>query len=122
MADIGIIRGLCQGIPDATTRRILIECFEEAVGKTGMVYGDPDHQRKATNHRGYFEVSTTAASTGEFSIQHGLSVAPTLAIPVLDVGQPGAQLVPIEITRAADDRRIYLKSTSTGARITLLVE
>ena len=122
MADIGTIRSLCQGIPDPTIKRILIECFEEIVGKTGITFGDPDHQRKATNARAYFEVSTTAASTGEFSIQHGMGTAPTLAIPVIDVGQPGAQLVPLHVTRAADSQRIYLKSTSTGARVTLLLE
>lgn len=122
MADIGALRQLCAGIPDATTRRILTEICEELVGKTGIAFGDPDHQRRATNFRGFFEVSTTATSTGEFSIRHGLSQAPTLAVPVLDLGQPSATLVPLEVTRAADSQRIYLKSTSTGSRITLLVE
>lgn len=110
------------GVPDTTTKRILIECFEEVVGKTGVTFGDPNHQRKATNARAYFEVSTTATSTSEFSIVHGIGTAPTLAFQVLDLGQPGAQIVPLEVTRAADSQRIYLKSTSTGARVTLLVE
>lgn len=123
MADIGAIRSILNGITDATTRRILIEAFEEAVGtKSGIAYGDPDHQRKATNFRGKFEVSTTAASTGEFSFKHGLESVPTVAIPVLDLGQPGAQLVPLYVTREADGQRVYLKSGSTSARFTLLVE
>lgn len=123
MADIGAIRGILAGLPDATMRRILIECFEEALGsKTGITFGDPDHQRRATNFRASYEVSTTATSTGEFSIQHGLETVPTMAIPILDLGQPGAQLVPLEVVRAADSRRVYLKSGSIGARITLLME
>jgi hypothetical protein len=122
MADIGVIRGICGGIADPTLKRVLIECFEEVIGKTGITFGDPDHQRKATNARSYFEVSTTATSTGEFSIAHGIGTAPTLAIPVLDLGQPGSQLVPLEVTRAADAQRVYLRSTSTGARVTLLIE
>ena len=122
MADIGVLRGLAAGIPDQTTRRIVTEICEEICGKTGSVWGDPDHQRKATNHRGYFLVSTTATSTGEFAPAHGIGAAPTLAIPVIDLGQPGAQLVPLHVTRAADSQRVYLKSGSTSARITLLVE
>ena len=117
-----MLRSLAAGIPDVTTRRIVTDICEEICGKTGSAWGDPDHQRKATNHRGYFEVSTTASSTGEFSIAHGLGTAPTLAIPVIDLGQPGARLVPLEVTRAADAQRVYFKSTSTGALFTLLVE
>jgi hypothetical protein len=122
VSDIGVLRSLASGIPDVTTRRIITEICEELVGKTGVAFGDPDHQRRATNLRAFFEVSTTATSTGEFTFRHGLSEAPTLAIPVLDLGQPGAQLVPLHVTRAADGQRVYLKSSSTSARFTLLVE
>jgi hypothetical protein len=47
---------------------------------------------------------------------------PHYALPVLELDRPGAKVVPLEVTRAADARRIYLKSTSTSAPITLLVE
>lgn len=123
MADIGRLKALAAGIPDPTTKRIITEIVEELAGSGGgMTWGDPDHQRKATNHRGHFQVSTTATSTGEFSIAHGIGTAPTLAIPVLDLGQPGSQIVPVEVTKAADSQRIYLRSGSTGARFVLLVE
>jgi hypothetical protein len=123
MADIGALRALAAGIPDPTTRRIVTDICEEIVGtKSGVSFGSPDHQRRATNFRGKYEVSTTAASTGEFSIRHGLETPPTMAIPVLDLGQPGAQFVPLFVTRAADSQRIYLKSASTSALFTLLVE
>lgn len=122
MANIGDIRGLLGGIPDPTTRRILVEAFELVMGKGGLTFGDPDHQRRATNFRATYQAVTTATSTGEFSLVHGMESAPTVAIPVLDVGQPGAQLVSLQVTRAADSKRIYLTSPSTGARVTLLVE
>ena len=123
MADAGHLIGLCAGIPDPTTRRIVTEIVEQLVGpKGGATFGDPDHQRKATNFRSHFLVSTTAASTGEFSIRHGLATAPTMAIQVIDLGQPNAQMVPLHVTRAADSQRIYLKSGSTGALFSLLVE
>lgn len=122
MADIGILRGLAAGIPDPTTKRIVTEICEELVGKGGLTFGDPDHQRRATNLRAFYQTSTTATSTGEFSIQHGLAQAPTMAIPVLDLGQPDAQFVPLQVVRAADSQRVYLKSSSTNALFTLLVE
>jgi len=45
-----------------------------------------------------------------------------MALQVLDLSQPGATVVPLEVTRAADASRLYLKSTSTGAACWLLVE
>jgi hypothetical protein len=84
--------------------------------------GVPDHQTRATNFQAYFEQSTTASDTGEFSFAHGLGQTPHLAIPVLDLSQPGARMVPLEVSRAADGRRVYLKSTSTSAPMMVLVE
>ena len=89
-----------------------------------LTYGavDPANQ-KATNFRLYFQTSTTAAvSNAEFSIAHAMDSAPHLAIPVLDLSQPGAKIVPIEVVRAADSKRLFLRSTSTGANVSFLVE
>lgn len=85
-------------------------------------FGEPDHQTKATNFRAYFERSTTAGSTGEVSWPHGLPYTPRLAIPCLDLNQAGSQIVPLEVSRVADGKRIYVKSTSTAAAVLLLVE
>lgn len=122
MADIGYVRAQLGGIQDAATKRILVTVFEHILGNLRV--GVPDHQTRAENLQAYFEESTTAASTGEFSYAHGLATAPKLAIPVLDLNQPGSRLVPLEVTRVADTRRIYLKTDagSTAARFTLLVE
>lgn len=85
-------------------------------------FGVPEHQARAENFQTYFEESTTATSTAEFSFTHGLPTAPKLAIPILDLQQQGAQLVPLEVSRVADSKRVYLKSTSTSARVMLLIE
>jgi hypothetical protein len=120
LADLGYIKSLLRQVPDAATRRSLEECFTHVLGN--IRFGVPEHQTRATNLQTYFVASTTAASTGEFSIVHGLGSAPHLAIQVLDLSQPGATLVPLEVSRAADGSRVYLKSTSTAAPFWLLLE
>lgn len=120
MADIGYIRGLLVGIKDETTRRILTTAYEYVLGN--LRFGAPDHQTRAENFQIYFLNATTPSSTGEFSIAHGLGMTPKYAIPLVELDRPGAMIVPLEVSRAADANRIYLKSTSTGAPILLLVE
>lgn len=116
------MRAKLGGIQNAKDKQILIDCFEYVLGNLRM--GVPEHQTRAENFQSYFQESTTGTSTGEFSVQHGLPTAPRLAIPVLDLNQPGSQLVPLEVSRSADARRIYLKTSagSTNARFTVLVE
>lgn len=120
MADIGYIRSLLIGIKDEATRRILTSAFEHVLGNLRV--GAPAHQTRAENFQQYFENSTTASDTSEFSFAHGLVTTPKYAIPLLELDKPGAMLVPLEVSRAADNRRIYLKSTSTNAPILLLIE
>ena len=105
---------------DANMRRVLTEAFRYVVPNTK--FGPVDHQTKSENFQAYYVVSTTATSTGEFSIVHGLGRTPYLLVPVLPLDQVGAQLVPLQVTRAADGQRVYLKSTSTSAPFTILVE
>ena len=120
MADLGYIKALLRQVPDQTTRRALEECFTHVLGN--IRFGVPEHKTRAVNLQTYFMASTTAASTGEFSIAHGLGSAPHLGIQVIDLSQPGAKAVPLEVSRAADGARVYLKSTSTSAPFWLLVE
>lgn len=114
------MKSLLRQVPDAATRRALEECFTHVMGN--LRFGVPEHQTRATNLQTYFVASTTAASTGEFSIVHGLGSAPHLAFQVLDLSQPGAKLVPLEVSKAADGSRLYLKSTSTTAPFWMLIE
>lgn len=120
MADLGYLKGLIRGIPDAKTRVVMEQVVTHIV--ENLRFGVPDHQSRAENFQLYFQESTTAPSTSEASFTHGLTSAPKLAIPVLDLQQPGSQLVPLEVTRVADTRRVYLKSTSTSARFMVLIE
>lgn len=78
---------------------------------------------RATNAQWYRIESTTAGvANEEFSVRHGLGVAPHTLIPVLDLTASGAQLVPLVVSRAADDERVYLRSASTSAFVTFFVE
>ena len=85
-------------------------------------FGPIEHQTKAENFQAYMLLSTTAMSTGEFSIVHGMGRAPYLVVPMLPLDQVGARVVPLEVTRVADAQRIYLKSTSTSAPFAILAE
>jgi hypothetical protein len=120
LADIGYLRTLLAGIKDDGTRRILISAFEHVLSNIRL--GIPEHHVRATNLQAYWQQSTTASDTSEFSIAHGLPSAPHWAIPMLDLSQPGAKAGGFTVSRAADSKRIYLKADSTSAPVTLLTE
>ena len=121
MADIGGLRKLAQSVADPTTKQALLGIIELGFG--GLTFGGFDeNDKKATNFRMYRQQSTGSASTAAFTIAHGMETVPRLAIPVLDLSQPGATLVPVEVVRAADGKRLYLKASSTGAYVSFLVE
>jgi hypothetical protein len=118
--DIGYLRGQVNSIKDEALRTRLLNIVEHIAND--FRFGAPAHQTRSQNAQLYWQNSTTATSTGEFSLTHGLNATPKYAIPVLELDKPGAKLVPLEVSRAADNRRLYLKSTSTSAPILLLIE
>ena len=120
--DIGALRNLAKTITDPTTKQAILGIIELGFGNLTFGAANDSDARKATNFKLYHTSSTTAASTGLFTLAHGMETTPYLAIPVLDLSQPGATLSPVEVVRAADGARIYLKSTSTGARVSFLLE
>lgn len=123
MADEGYISGLLSGVQDARLRSILEDCFRHLLRE--QRFGEPTNRSKATNFGAYYQGSTTGASTSEFSFLHGIAgVSPRLAIPCLDLNRPGSRLVDLEVSRAADSKRLYLKAAagSTSAPFILLVE
>lgn len=122
MADIGFIRGQLAGLSNARDRDILTKVFDHVLGNYRL--GVPEHQVRAVNGQQYWEESTTATSTGEFSFAHGLSAIPSYGIPVLDLSKVGSKAGFLAVTRAADSKRVYLRADagSTNAPITLLVE
>ena len=122
MADLGYVRSLIRGIPDEKTRSVLDQVMTHVLENIRL--GVPDHQTRATNLQAYWQESTTATSTGEFSVAHGLPSAPNYAIPVLALGTPGSKAGFLTVSRAADARRIYVKcdAGSTAVPFVLLVE
>ena len=119
MADIGSVESEFGALP-ADHKRALVAAFRYVL--RNLSFGAVEHQKPATNFQAYYltGVSSSNANT-EFSIAHGLGSTPSVLLPVMDVTAIGSQLVPLQIARAADDKRIYLKSSSTSAAIAVLV-
>lgn len=80
-------------------------------------------EKRAENAQLYRITSTTATTANaEFVVPHNLGITPTQLMPILDLSLIGAQMVPLTVSRAADESNVYLKSSSTGAVFTVLVE
>lgn len=122
MADKGYVLTLLRGIPDARTQSVLKEVFTHVLDNLRL--GVPEHQTRAENMQQYWLQSTTATSTSEFSVQHGLVQTPRYALMVLELDRPGSKAGGLTVSRAADGSRIYLKADagSTNVPVTLLVE
>lgn len=118
MASIGFVRSLLNGLGDADQKKVFGQLFEHVLADYAL--GD---NNKATNFR-WFKVSSTTASVAntEFSIDHGIGTKPSKLIPVLDLNAINSQIVPLTVSRAPDDRRVYLKSSSTSAVFTAYLE
>jgi len=99
-------------------KRVLVPAFDFIQDNWKLGTG-----ARAINAQWYRVESTTAAvANEEFSVAHGLGVAPHTLIPVLDLQTEGAQLPTLTVSRAADEKRVYLSSPSTGAVVTFFVE
>ena len=90
---------------------------------TNLRFGPASHQKRAENLQAYYLTSTTPATANEeFTVAHGLGKAPYLLLPVLPLDQVGAATVNLQVTRAADANRVYLRSPSTSVPCWFLVE
>lgn len=122
MADLGFIEGEIRALPAdlrATFTRIFRGFLKDI--RFGHPKGEqPDPMLNLGG--GFFSATTPAVANTEFVITHGFGRTPYLVIPVLPLDVVGAQMVPLTVTRAADDRRIYLSSSVTNAAITIAVE
>lgn len=119
MADIGYVESELGGL-DKDTKRGLVSALRYVLNN--LTLGAPD-QPRAKNFQWYwFSATTSSVANTEFSIAHGLGRTPTVILPALPLNTVGAQLVNLEVSRAADASRIYLKSPSTSAAVTILVE
>jgi hypothetical protein len=113
---VSLLGGLESGL-----RRALTDAFRYVL--INLRFGRVAHQQRAENVQAYYLSGRTAVTPGdEFSIAHGLAVAPYVAIPVLDLQTVNQELVPLAVSRAADANRIYLTSSVADAPFTVLVE
>lgn len=121
MAALGGLESLVGSLP-TDIKRVMTELLRALV--PFLRFGPVEHQQKAENFASYVVVSTTATSTGEFTITHGLGRAPYRAMPVLDLNSSGMELIPLRVSRPADASRIYLKTSagSTNAVFALQIE
>ena len=121
MASLGGIEALL-GSLEASTKKVLTEVVRALVPNLRI---GPLDVAKAENFAAYKITSTTAASTGEFSVEHGIGRTPYLAQQIVDLSVIGAGLgVPLTVTRAADERRLYFKTEagSTNRVFSLYLE
>lgn len=122
MSDLGFLEREIYSLPAAirpTMLRILTHLSKNLrFGHPRQVQPDP-----CVNFGAGFFTGTTPATPGdEFSIAHGFGRVPYLAVPVLALDTVGASIVPLTVTRAADDKRIYLSSSVASAPMVLVVE
>jgi hypothetical protein len=117
VADRGYIKQLLNRLETAV-KTPLEQAFDHTLTSFRLGQGP-----KASNFAWYLYSSTTAADANtEFSIAHGQVSAPSKLIPFLDLEQIGSQIVPLTVSRAPDASRVYLKSSSTGAVFSILME
>lgn len=120
MADIAGVQAEF-GSVDAEVKKAATAAFRYVLNN--LTLGGVEVGRRSKNFQWYWLQGTTSSNANtEFSIPHGLGKIPNVLIPVLPLNEVGAQLVPLQISRAADNFRVYLKSSSTSAPITILVE
>lgn len=122
MADLGFVLSEVKSLPEAerpTFTRIFTNILKE------MRFGHPvgEQPDACVNFGGGFFHGTTPATPGdEFSITHGFGRVPYLAIPLLLLDTVGSSVVPLTVSRAADDKRVYFTATIASAPISVYIE
>lgn len=86
----------------------------------GWKIGNADRGENAQWYR--LTATTSSVAFQEFAVAHGLGTTPLQVFPVLDLTQVGSQLVTLQVARAPDAQYLYLRSSSTSAVFTMMVE
>jgi len=122
VADLGSLEAELNGLP-VEIRATFLRIFRAVL--KDMRFGHPKGEQPdpMLNFGGGFFHGTTPASPGdEFTIAHGFGRVPYLAFPVLMLDTVGSSVVPVTVSRAADNKRLYFTSTIASAPVTLGVE
>lgn len=118
MADIGSVESELGALP-AEHKKALVAAFRYVLNNLSWTRQD---RGRAQNCQVYYTSGTTSSNANqEFSLAHGLGVVPSYVLPVLPLDEVGASMVNLQVSQAADNKRVYLKSPSTSAAITVLV-
>lgn len=121
MADQGNVEILLAGLPDVGMRRIFKSIFQYILRDVRLgraVSGDPSKNFGG----GFYQVTTPAVAGTEFSITHDFGRTPYLCIPVLPLDVVGATIVPLTVSRAATESKVYLTSTEASATVYVYLE
>lgn len=120
MADSGIVTNYWAGTNNAV-RKAAQAAFTYIL--KNLKIGPAEDQGIAGNMGGvWYQVTTSSVANREFSLAHQQNQTPTMVMPGMPLNVVGASVVPLEVSRAADDQRVYLTSSSTGASVYLYVE
>ena len=113
----GYVETLLNALPN-DVKKVLVPAFNYV--QDSFRLGPIEDGKRATNAQIYWTQTTTSSAAGtEFSVEHGLGTIPQYLILGAPLDAVNAQIVPVSVSRAADDRRVYLTSSSTNATIYL---
>lgn len=122
MAALGAIESEIKSLP-VEMRATMLRIFRSFLKDIRFGHPTGDVPDPLVNMAGGFFHGTTPSTPGvEFSIAHGFGRVPYLAVPILRLDAVGSSIVPLTVSRAADDKRLYFTSTIADAPISLSVE
>lgn len=122
MSDLGFIEAEIKSLPE-TMRATMQRIFRAILRDIRFGHPSGDSRDPCLNMGAAFLHGTTPTTPGEeFSIAHSFGRTPYLAMPAVRLDSVGSSIVPVTVSRAADDKRIYLTSTIGNAPVTLIVE
>lgn len=118
MADIGAVKTELAAF-DGAQKSGLLSAFTYIL--SNWSFSASDRGKAGNNLLYYIDGTTSSNANQEFSIAHGMEGTPSVLIPVMKLNQVNSQVVSLSVSRAADGKRVYLKSPSTSAAITVMV-
>lgn len=120
MASLGLLESLVNRL-ESKLRPAMLGVVREL--GTNLQYGGMGEKAKAMNFRLYrFDGVTSTSVNGEFSIEHGFGQKPINLFPFVPLDAIGGRVVRLQVTRAADEGRVYLSSPDTNASFSVLLE
>jgi hypothetical protein len=121
--DLGYVESELKGLSNAGDRAVFERIFRMMLRDWRFGHPKGSIPDPSTNMGGgFFYATTPNVANTEFAIVHDFGRTPYLVIPVLPLDEVGAAIVRLQLSRAADVSRLYLKSPDTNVPITLFVE